>query len=382
MIEVKLPQTSEEIEESLVVFWHVQEGDQVEEGDTLVDIQTEKAVFEIAAESGGTIKEIKVKRGDSAKVGDILAVIEPAGTIGANDNLKSVLSLGQAKEETAEEKQSTFVRTSPRLRHLAKELGVDLATVRGTGLRGALTEEDIRKAAALESSSVVEGSREIKMSGIRRAIAKRMMESIHHSAQLTETAWADVTELSVLRKKTDIEISWNDLILFAVVKALQKHPALNAHIKDESIIQFDHVHLGIAVDTDKGLLVPVVRNANQLDVFELHTHVVQLAKQAKLGKLSHEELSGSTFTVTNLGAFGIQFFTPIINPPESAILGIGKIEHYLVFEEEKVVEKVRLPLSLTFDHRVIDGAPAARFLQTLSEILADSGQVLKGIKGN
>lgn len=125
-----------------------------------------------------------------------------------------------------------------------------------------------------------------------------------------------------------------------------------------------------------------MRNANQLDVFELHTHVVQLAKQAKLGKLSHEELSGSTFTVTNLGAFGIQFFTPIINPPESAILGIGKIEHYLVFEEEKVVEKVRLPLSLTFDHRVIDGAPAARFLQTLSEILADSGQVLKGIKGN
>ena len=218
----------------------------------------------------------------------------------------------------------------------------------------------------------------VPITGIRKTIAQRMTESLATSAQLTETAWADVTLLDEERKRAETKLTWNDLILFATVKALKKHPNINAHVFDE-IHQYEKIHLGIAVDTEESLYVPVIKNAEELSLVQLATQARSLADKAKERRLAASELSGATFTVTNLGSYGIQFFTPIINRPEVAILGVGKIETDLVFQERQIVERKRLPLSLTFDHRAIDGAPAARFLQTVIVLLKEPSRLLDEI---
>lgn len=377
MAEVKLPQLSETNDESLVVFWHVQEGDHVRKGEPLVEVQTDKATSEIEAETSGTVKEILVKRGESAKAGDTLAIIAET------DEAADVADKNEPSDQKHQKDQKTgtrregrpFIRISPRLRRLAKELGVDLTTVLGTGKDGTITEDDIRQEASRKAGAT-STEPPIPLSGVRRTIAERMTASLENSAQLTETTWADVTALSRKKETLDQAITWNDLVLFATVAALKTHPNLNQHIKDDYLIPFNDVHLGVAVDTEDGLFVPVIKQANRLTLAELHDEMVRLTNRAKSKLLTREELSGSTFTVTNLGAFGIQFFTPILNPPEVAILGVGKIEPYVTFSGEVVIQRLRLPLSLTFDHRAIDGAPAARFLQTLVHILENPDQMM------
>ncbi len=362
MFEVEMPRTSDEIEESLIVFWHVEEGDSVEEGDVLVEVQTEKAVFEIEAETEGTINEILVKRGESAKVGDILATIE---TEVLSDSKELELKVDNKNNEEKNPVDS-FVRISPRLRKLAKDMNVNLADVKGTGKNGVIIEKDIRNAAA--EGEVEKETKIVKeLSGIRKTIATRMMTSLNKSAQLTLTSWVDVTELGNRRKENGSNVSWNSLISYAAVKALEQQPAINAHVQGENITMYEEVHLGMAVDTMEGLFVPVLEDANRLSLIQLDTELKELAKKMAAKNLSDVTLKGSTFTVTNLGNFGVEFFTPIINPPEAGILGVGKIDTYLVLEDGEVVQKERIPLSLTFDHRVIDGAPAATFLQTIAD---------------
>ncbi|MDN4593866.1 dihydrolipoamide acetyltransferase family protein [Polycladomyces subterraneus] len=385
-IEVRLPETTPDVTESLVVFWHRMEGDWVEKGEVLLEIQTEKAVFEVEAPADGRLTKILVKRGEVAAVGDVLAIIEPvSGALSAQQ-----VDDGETAEQAAEQVAATVttqkadpvsplsVKASPRIRQMAKEMGVDLATVVGTGPGGRITEDDVRNAANRvnvaapgdESTSGSSSDGDIaELTAVRRTIAKRMVQSLQQSAQLTITAWADVTELAEQRKQLESPVSWTTLILRAVVLALREHPYMNATWGEQGILQFRHVHLGVAVDTEHGLLVPVIRNAEQFSLSDLQEIVNQAIKKAKEGKLSAEELSGSTFTVSNLGAYGIQFFTPILNPPEAAILGVGQIEPRTVLEEERLTLRERLPLSLTFDHRVTDGAPAARFLQSVVQFL-------------
>ncbi|MBD8006778.1 dihydrolipoamide acetyltransferase family protein [Bacillus norwichensis] len=362
MFAVEMPRTSDEIEESLIVFWHVEVGDSVEEGDVLVEVQTEKAVFEIEAETEGTISEIFVKRGDSAKVGDVLAKIE---TKISSDSKESELKVDNKNNEEKIPVDS-FVRVSPRLRKLAKDMNVNLADVKGTGKSGAIIEKDIKTAA--EGGGITKETKTAKeLSGIRKTIATRMMTSLNESAQLTLTSWVDVTELGKKRKETGSNVSWNSLISYATVKALEQHPAINVHVQGEKITMYEEVHLGMAVDTTEGLYVPVLKDANRLSLIQLDTELKEQAKKVASKKLSDVTLKGSTFTVTNLGNFGIEFFTPIINPPEAGILGVGRVDPYLVLDDGQVVQKERIPLSLTFDHRVVDGAPAATFLQTIAD---------------
>ncbi|GIN93434.1 dihydrolipoamide acetyltransferase component of pyruvate dehydrogenase complex [Siminovitchia terrae] len=362
MFEVEMPRTSDEIEESLIVFWHVEEGDSVEEGDVLVEVQTEKAVFEIEAETEGTISEILVKRGESAKVGDVLAKVETKVLDSSKESeLKVDNKINEEKIHAV-----SFVSISPRLRKLAKDLNVNLTDVKGTGKNGTIIEKDIKN--AVEGGEVQKETRTAKeMSNIRKTIASRMMTSLHESAQLTLTTWVDVTELGKRRKETESNMGWNSLISYATVKALEQHPAINAHVQGEKITMHEKVHLGMAVDTTEGLYVPVLEDANRLSLIQLDKELKVLAKKVASKNLSDVALKGSTFTVTNLGKFGIEFFTPIINPPEACILGVGKIEPYLVLEDGEVVQIERIPLSLTFDHRVVDGAPAAKFLQTIAD---------------
>jgi pyruvate dehydrogenase E2 component (dihydrolipoamide acetyltransferase) len=372
-IEVRLPETTEDVMESLVVFWHRSVGDRVEQGEVLVEVQTEKAVFEVEAPASGRITQIFVKRGEVAAVGEVLAVIEQMEE--DSRNVQQVMSAANEKQQKAisnQQAEPLSVKASPRVRRLARELGVDLSVITGTGPSGRITESDVQN--ALKQFKPNEQT--VELTAFRRTIAKRMMKSLQHSAQLTENAWADVTALSKQRKQLAPEVSWNTWILRAVVLALMEHTYINAVWEENGIRQFDYVHLGVAVDTEDGLLVPSIQHAERLTLFELHEAVSQVVQKARLGKLSSSELSGSTFTVTNLGSYGIQFFTPIINPPEAGILGVGQIEKQIVFADEKLEQRERLPLSLTFDHRILDGAPAARFLQTLVQLLGDPKKIL------
>lgn len=405
MVEVTLPQTTEEETESLVVFWHKSEGAKIEKGEVLVEVQTEKAVFEIEAPESGRLQEILVKRGEVASVGQILAVIAASDEQETGSTIQNTEASAAANEgESGNDIEQSFVQASPRVRRLAKELGVDLSVVKGTGPGGRPTEADVRTAAALlseahnesgsqrnadragddstsDQSSQGTGPRDrhykiVELNPVRRTTSKRMMQSLQQSAQLTVTAWADVTVLQRKRKELAPEVSWNDWVMRAVVLALQEHPLLNAVWDQGRIKQFHPVHLGVAADTDFGLLVPVVKNAENLTLLQLHHNVQSLISTAREGKLSADHLTGSTFTVTNLGNYGIQFFTPIINPPEVAILGVGQIETDAVVSRGQLAERQRLPLSLTFDHRVIDGGPAARFLQTVIHKLAEPETLL------
>ncbi|MGG5252477.1 dihydrolipoamide acetyltransferase family protein [Neobacillus sp. SM06] len=374
MYEIKLPQTAEDISESVIVFWHKYPGDEVKAGDVLVEVQTEKAVFEIEAEESGILTEIKIPRGEVASVGDVLATISPAAEA-VPENSHPINREDAPLAATAHKEPTQFVKAPPRIRRLARELGVDLATIAGTGRNGHITEEDVRRSAAAVTAPEY---KVVPITGIRKTIASRMTESLRSSAQLTETAWADVTLLDEERKRADPKLTWNDLILFAAVQALKQHPNMNAHVLDE-IHQYEKIHLGIAVDTEEGLFVPVIKNAGELSLVQLAAQARSLADKAREGRLAASDLSGATFTVTNLGSYGVQFFTPIINRPEAAILGVGKIETDLVFQERQIVERKRLPLSLTFDHRAIDGAPAARFLQTLIRFLQEPSKLLDEI---
>ncbi|XJZ27666.1 dihydrolipoamide acetyltransferase family protein [Bacillota bacterium Lsc_1132] len=372
MYEVKLPQTAEDISESVIVFWHKSAGDEVKAGDVLVEVQTEKAVFEIEAEESGILAEIKIPRGEVASVGDVLATISLAAEAVPEGNPQMAGDVTTALTALEQKESPQFVKAAPRIRRLARELGVELATITGTGRNGHITEEDVRNSATAVSISEY---KVVPITGIRKTIANRMTESLLSSAQLTETAWADVTLLDTERKRAETMLTWNDLMLFAAVKALKQHPNMNAHVLDE-IHQYENVHLGIAVDTEDGLYVPVIKNADELSIIQLAVQARNLADKAKERRLAASELSGATFTVTNLGSFGIQFFTPIINRPEAAILGVGKIETDLIFHERQIVERKRLPLSLTFDHRAIDGAPAAQFLHTVISYLQEPSMLL------
>lgn len=380
MFEVKLPQLSEDDLESLIVLWHKSEGDNIKKGDVLVEVQTEKAVSEIEAEEDGVLSKIVVERGEVASVGDVLAVIAPAAEV--NKDAASVDTDGgtglhePASGSSAEAQQNRqFVRVPPRLRKMARELGVDLASVIGTGRNEQPTEEDIRKAARNAQADF----KIIPITGVRKTIANRMSKSLQATAQLTLTAWADVTLLDQERRMLPVGVTWNDLLLFVAAKSLVLHPNVNSQVFYEEIHQYDRVHLGIAVDTKDGLFVPVIRNAHELRLTELKEKAANLAEQARQHKLSAEELSGATFTVSNLGGFGVQFFTPILNEPEAAILGVGKIETDVVLKDGKAIERKRLPLSLTFDHRALDGAPAAKFLQEIVSYLNEPAKLLEDV---
>lgn len=363
MAEIILPRFDENYEESSIIFWHKQEGDTVRKGDVLVEVQTEKAVSEIEAEEEGILEKIIVKRGEIAKVGDALGVIgEEKKTITSNEEA-AASSTDPPNEK--KKKTSSFVRIAPRLRKLAKDLQVDLTGVKGTGNGGKITEEDIKLHAEGGSSS----TKGEQLTGIRKTISERMRTSLQSSAQLTETAYADVTKLSEHRKQVETERSWNTWLMYAVIKALQEHPYMNGTLEDGYWKEGNSIHLGMATDAEEGLYVPVIASAEEYGISSLDEEIRSLAKAVQEKNIEQNKLRGSTFTVTNLGGYGIHFFTPIINPPEVGILGLGKIDAYAAIENGEVTEKLRLPLSLTFDHQVIDGAPAARFISTLIHYL-------------
>ncbi|NNU82423.1 2-oxo acid dehydrogenase subunit E2 [Geobacillus sp. BMUD] len=423
--EFKLPDIGEGIHEGEIVKWFVKPGDEVNEDDVLCEVQNDKAVVEIPSPVKGKVLEILVPEGTVATVGQTLITLDAPGyenmtfkgqeheevkkeekaeTVSKKETVETAAPSAPAAE--AEADPNRRVIAMPSVRKYAREKGVDIRLVQGTGKNGRILKEDIdaflaggAKAAAPSAAQapeekaapqaptakpvVPEGefpeTRE-KMSGIRRAIAKAMVHSKHTAPHVTLMDEADVTKLVAHRKKfkaiaaeKGIKLTFLPYVVKALVSALREYPVLNTSIDDatEEIIHKHYYNIGIAADTDRGLLVPVIKHADRKPIFALAKEINELAEKAREGKLTPSEMKGASCTITNIGSAGGQWFTPVINHPEVAILGIGRIAEKPIVRDGEIVAAPVLALSLSFDHRMIDGATAQKALNHIKQLLSD-----------
>ncbi|WP_284140953.1 dihydrolipoamide acetyltransferase family protein [Virgibacillus sp. LDC-1] len=423
--EFKLPDIGEGIHEGEIVKWFVKEGDEIKEDDVLCEVQNDKAVVEIPSPVDGTVKKIHVDEGTVAVVGDTLITFdaegyesedndsdqakqeEPQQEASVKEEKKEEDTKSEPASESSEELENTRVIAMPSIRKYAREQSVDIRKVAGTGKNGRVLKEDIdrylngdQKVASgeekeVEKSTQTEESKSTtaapivqgeypetreKMSGIRKAIAKAMVNSKTKAPHVTLMDEVDVTELVNHRKKfkeiaaeQDIKLTYLPYVVKALVSALKNYPILNASIDDDTdeIIQKHYYNVGIAADTDKGLLVPVVKDADRKSIFAVSKEINELAEKARSGKLAPEEMKGASSTITNIGSAGGQWFTPVINYPEAAILGIGRIAEKPIVRNGEIVAAPVLALSLSFDHRIVDGATAQLALNQIKRLLND-----------
>lgn len=401
-VEVVMPKLGMAMKEGTVSIWNKQVGDQVGKGEPIASVSSEKIEIDVESPAEGTLLEIAVPEGEGVPPGAVICYIGKPGEKIApvSASVQTQEAKGDAEspvKETPEKSKPVKnggdrVKISPVARKMAEAGGINISEIQGTGPGGRITKEDVQEAlkksrevkaeekerdkTALESA---EQAQEMKVSGIRKVIAGRMHDSLQQTAQLTMNMKVDVTELIALQKQTaetvqnryENKLTMTDFIARAVVLSLQQHPQMNSAYVNETIHLFQHVHLGMAVAIDKGLVVPVIRHSDKCSIIELSSSIKTLAKKAREGQLSSDEMQGSTFTISNLGSYGVEHFTPILNPPESGILGVGAVYDIPVFKGETIVKRSILPLSLTFDHRVLDGAPAAAFLQTVKQFLEE-----------
>jgi pyruvate dehydrogenase E2 component (dihydrolipoamide acetyltransferase) len=375
--EVRLPQAGMGMTDGTVLDWLKQVGDEVTKGECLAEVEAAKTTLEIEAPCDGVLARIVTPAGTLVPVREVMAVIalpgEAAGEGGVAGTAQAPagppVSAATAAPQTP---AAAAVPVVPAARRLAREHGIDLAGLTGSGPGGRITEADVRS--HLDAAAVA-----VPLTGTRGLIARRMVASLRDSAQFTLTRLADVTDLARLYDSGALPdgVSYTDVLGYAAVKSLAEHPALNAHVVGDQIRPAVRVHLGIGIDTGGALIVGVLADADAATLAELSARRRALTERVRAGHADVAELQGSTFTVTNLGSAGIDAFTPIINPPEVAILGTGRITDHPVPDGGGVAWRKALTLSLTVDHRAVDGAPAARFLATLAGYLADPAALLR-----
>jgi len=389
--EFKLPDVGEGIAEAEIVRWLTKEGEGVKEDQDLVEIETDKALVTLPSPYTGKIVKLHGSEGDIIKVGQVLAsveeVMEPATSEQPGETDRGTV-VGRLDE--AEGMTSTVLAT-PSVRALARELQIDLTHVKGTGPAGRITRQDVERTAGKISAKPGEDKdsyglvERVPLRGMRRTIAKHMTEASKRVADVTIWEDSDITDLEKVRAKErkvaeqkGIRLTYLPFVIKAVIPALKAHPRLNATLDDElgRIILKKYYNIGIAVDTPDGLMVFVIKEADQKTILELAQEMSELSEQARSRKIELSKLKGSTFTVTNYGVFGASYGTPIINYPEVAILGLGKIEDRPVIRGGKIVIRKIMPLSLVFDHRVIDGVEAGRFLSVVIQHLEDPDLML------
>ncbi|KPV64217.1 MAG: branched-chain alpha-keto acid dehydrogenase subunit E2 [Candidatus Bathyarchaeota archaeon BA2] len=360
------------MKEGTVVQWFKKEGDMVEKGEPLVEVLSEKATYEVEAPASGVLRKILAEEGTDVPVAGTLAIITAL-----DEELPEIevavappaVEAGKAvavPERKVEERVERRIIASPAAKRLAGEHGIDLTQIRGSGPGGRIVEEDVRR--LIEELKIMPRVREvIPLTGIRKTAAERVSLSARTAPQSTITMEVDMSNAAELRGR--VNVSYTDMLVKAVAKALTEHPIINSTLEKEQIKIFANVNIGVAVATEMGLIVPVVRNANEKSLTKISSTLKGLVEKAKQSRLTKEELTGGTFTITNLGMYGVDVFTPIINPPQTAILGVGRVaEKPMVVEEQMVVRSI-IQLSLTFDHRVVDGAQAAEFLQKVKQNL-------------
>lgn len=383
-IEITVPVwTESEADEGFIANWFVSDGATVREGEVLGELMVEKSTIEITAPQDGTIQNIRLHRTDVVKPGMVIAELVPTGEAMASQSAASPATDGASSTTAASATtgaQPGFVPASPVARRLARELGVDLTHV--TPAHGQrITEDDVRRAAAggdgvaapaapLVASAPPTAAGE-PLSGRRKVIAERMLKSIQTSAQLTLTTEVRADTLVAARERAQGHgnATYTDLLAWIAIQALKQHPAMNATLAGDRLRVHETIDLGLAVAVPDGLLVPVVRDAANLSLEQLAARTRELTERARTNASPPAELSGSTFSLTTLGYYEIDAFTPILNPPEVGILGIGRIHEAVVPQDGKIVIGQVMTLSLTFDHRAIDGAPAAAFLQTVKRLV-------------
>ena len=343
----KLPDLGEGLTEGEVARWLVAEGQEIAEDDPLVEIQTDKATVEIPSPFAGTVLKILVAEGDVAPVGTELVVIGQPGE--AVPAIASATAAVPSQAAAAPVADAGRVQATPVVRRIAQELGVELAGIAGSGPGGRVTEEDVRAAAAGASA---EGRRE-PLRGVRRVIAEHMARAHREVPPVTWVEECDFEDVALERLLSTV--------VKACADALVEFPELNARLDGDAILYLDRYDIGVAVQTDDGLVVPVVRGANEKSVDELGTEIAALAERARAGSLGAEDLRGSTFTVSSAGKLAGLFQTPIVNHPEVAILSIGRVAPRAVVRDGEIVVRRTGALAITFDHRVVDGARAAAF---------------------
>ena len=400
---VLMPKAGITVESCIIGKWRKAVGDRVAVGDILFDYETDKASFECESTAGGELLEIFFQDGDEVPClvnvcaigtkGEDCASLRPVGTTPAAPSAPAEEAPGVRAELTPSAPAGTGAPVSPRARKLAETAGVDAAQAAGTGPNGRIIERDVRRlmsegapvrealpveeeAFAARDSGLSGGEAEyedVKFSNIRRVIARGMVNSLQAMAQLTEHFSFDASAIQGYRKLLKgmegdcAGITLGDMLLFAVSRTILDYPDLNANaIEDGSVRRFRHVNPGVAVDTPRGLMVPTIFHADQKSLLQISREVRELAAQARSGRISPDLLAGGTFTVTNLGSTGVEMFTPIINPPQTGILGVcGITQRVRAGEDGQAVLYPAMGLSLTVDHRIVDGAPAAYFMRAL-----------------
>ena len=370
---VVMPRLSLTMKEGTVVQWFKKEGDPVQKGEPLVEVLSEKVTYDVEAPESGTLRRILAGGGSNVPIDQAIGIIAALGEPLIETAATAQVSPSEVErparpeqEIVAETQTEDRILASPAARRLARELGVDLALVKGTGPEGRIVEDDVKRLA--EQPLLLPRVREVvPLVGIRKTTAERLSFSARTAPHSTITMEVDMTNAVKLHKET--AVSYTDLLIKAVATALRDHPFLNATLENEQIKVFEDINVGFAVATEKGLVVPVVHNAAQKTVNEIAAKVKELVEKARQGKLSKEDLTGGTFTITNLGMYGVDVFIPIINPPETAILGVGRIAEKLTLVDNQVKIQPVMQLSLSYDHRIVDGAPAAQFLQKVKQVL-------------
>ena len=383
---IAVPKWGIEMVEGTITTWNKSEGDVIAKGDEVFEMESDKIVNVWDAPVAGVLRRIIAAAGDAHPVGALLGVIAAADVsdadidqfIAEHSATRAETESAPAAAETATPQQTiqtgdAYTRSSPSVRRLADELGVDLGTVTGTGRRGRITDDDV-KAATGSDSSAPEGVQVIPLSATRKTIARRLTEakqSIPHFYLTAEYALDGLlAHRAKLNETGSVKVSVNDLLVWSVAQALMQEPRVNVNLVDDSIHQFDAAHISVAIATEEGLYPATVRNADTLSPAEIAEATAALAEKAKTGKLTKDDISGGSFTVSNLGMFGITQFTAIINPPMGAILAMGKASQQAVVREGEIGIATMLSVTLSCDHRVIDGAVGAQFLATLDEVIA------------
>ena len=378
----KLADIGEGIVEGEVSKWYIKVGDVVKENQPLVEIITEKVTVELPSPADGTIMKIGPDAGKIVKVGEVIVVIDDGKE---EDDVRGV-SKEEAKvdkkEVIKEEIKSKKVIATPAVKRLAKEMGIDITKVVATGEDGKITEKDVKRYSKLEVHSNEE---RIAFRGTRKTIAERLAKSSDRVVQAWIMEEIDMTEVTELKNKLkessseDIKLTYMPFFVKAVIRSLKSSPRINASLDEETediVIKKDY-NIGIATDTEQGLIVPVIKKAQDKDIKEIAKEIEELSIEAKSGKLGLEDTQGGTFTITNIGAIGGISSIPIVNYPEVAILAINKIMKKVVHWEGKIVVRDRVYLSLSFDHRVLDGADVARFLNSIRKCLENPESLMK-----
>jgi 2-oxoglutarate dehydrogenase E2 component (dihydrolipoamide succinyltransferase) len=406
-IEIKAPQFPESVADGTVATWHKQPGDAVKRDELIVDIETDKVVMEVLAEADGVLSEIVKNEGDTVLSGELLGKLDAGATASAPaasapaETAAPATSAASASATGAED-----AILAPAARKLAEENGIDPNSVKGTGKDGRVTKEDLvaaieakksapaasKPAASTAAAPVAAGGdrteKRVPMTRLRAKVAERLVEAQSNMAMLTTFNEVDMTEVMALRSKykdlfekthNGVRLGFMSFFVKASVEALKRFPAVNASIDGTDIVYHGYQDIGVAVSSDRGLVVPVLRNAELMNLAEVESGIATFGKKARDGKLSIDEMTGGTFTITNGGTFGSMMSTPIVNPPQAAILGMHNILQRPMAVNGQVVIRPMMYLALSYDHRLIDGKEAVSFLVTIKNLLEDPARLLLDI---